>query len=159
MSFANIEYSSANKVEVRQSRRRTLMKKVVVALAASAVVSACASSQQQVDLHAPALNSWVGAPVEEFLDMHGTPTTVIDKVNYQIYRFDACKTKRINHSSKRCEPTTSPHEQKRCETYYKYWYTVTYACTYELVVVESVINDWSMNGNNCKMVTVSYRPS
>ena len=26
------------------------------------------------------------------------------------------------------------------------------------VVVEDVIEDWSMDGNNCKMMTVGYRP-
>jgi len=74
--------------------------------------------------------------------MQGTPTAVIDKVNHQIYRFDACKTKRITESGKRCEPTTIPREQKRCQSVQNYSYTVTYACTYGLVVVENVIKDF-----------------
>lgn len=141
------------------------MKKVVVTLAASAVVSGCATSQQQIDLHAPALNSWVGAPIEEFLNMHGTPTTVIDKDNYQIYRFDASKTKSVTHKGEHCQPTNfnEPIDDygrpAACSTLERHWYTVTYACTYGLVVVENVIRDWGMNGNNCKMVTVSYRHS
>ncbi len=134
------------------------MKKVVLALAASAVVSGCASSKQQIASHAPALTSWVGASIEEFLDMHGSPTVVIDKVNHQIYRFDARKTQTYVKWGKSCDSTTSPRGQKRCKDVVLHAHTTTFKCTYELVVVENVINDWSMNGNNCRMVAVSHRP-
>ncbi len=134
------------------------MNRVVGILAASAVVSGCATSQQQIDSHAPALNSWVGAPIEEFLDMQGTPTTVIDKVNYQIYKFDARKTRRYVKWGKHCDQTTNPL-QKHCEDVVLHTHITTFKCTYELVVVENVINDWSMNGNNCRMIAVSHRTS
>jgi len=134
------------------------MRKVVIALAASAVVSGCATSQQQIDSHEPALDSWVGAPIEEFLDMQGAPTTVIDRVDYQIYVFDARKSRPYCKSVRQCDPT-EPYEQERCYYVAVHTHTTTFKCTYELLVAENVINDWRMNGNNCRMITVSYRSS
>jgi len=134
------------------------MWKFVVALAASAVVSGCATSQQQIDSHAPALNSWVGAPIEEFLEMQGAPTTVVERVNYQIYKFDARKTKIHSKRKQQCQPA-SPIEQERCWDVVVPAHTTTFHCRYELLVAENVINDWRMNGNYCRMMTVSYRPS
>ena len=141
------------------------MEKIVVVLAACAVVSGCATSQQQIDSHAPAMNSWVGAPIDEFLDMQGTPRAVVDKDNYQIYKFGTSKTKRITETGSHCQPTSNFNEPindygepERCRTVEHYRYTITYWCTYGLVVVEDVIRDWGMDGNNCKMITVYGRP-
>ncbi len=140
------------------------MEKIVVVLAVFAVASGCATSQQQINSHAPAMNSWMGAPVEEFLDMQGAPTAVVEKDNYQIYRFDASKTRRVTHTHENCRPTNfnEPIDDygrpAGCSTGESHWYTVTYACTYGLIVVEDVITDWIMNGNNCKMMAVYARP-
>ena len=140
------------------------MEKIVVVFALCALASGCATSQQQIDSHTPAMNSWVGAPIEEFLGMQGAPTAVVEMDNYQIYRFDASKTRRVNHTGESCNPTNfnEPIDDygrpAGCRTVERHWYTVTYACTYGLVVVEDVITDWSMNGNNCKMMTVYARP-
>ncbi len=179
LPLTNNEYSSAHKVEARQSTRRTLMRKVVVALTASAVVSGCANSQQQVDSHAPALNSWVGAPIEEFLDVQGTPTTVIDNVDYQIYKFVAWKRKHYFASESNCSPGLegsppgsegapgtygAPGSPSRglapvgCGSTQRYTHTTTFNCTYELLVADNVINDWRMSGNYCRMMAVSHRP-
>lgn len=133
------------------------MCKVVVALLVSAVVSGCATSQQQIDSHAPALNSWMGAPIEAFLDRQGAPTTVVETADYQIYRFGAWKTKRHVKWGRSCGPT-SPYEEESCRDVVLHAHATTFNCTYDLLVVESVINDWRMNGNYCRMVTVSYRP-
>ena len=152
-------------VKTQQSSKRTLICKVVVALATSVVVSGCATSQQQIDSHAPALNSWVGAPIEEFLDMQGPPTTVVHRVDYQIYTFDAIKTKRTVKWATSCGPTssyggpTSQHEPQSCQDSVEHAHATTFTCRYELLVAENVINDWRMNGNNCRMVTVIARPS
>lgn len=141
------------------------MEKIVVFLAACAVVSGCATSQQQIDSHASAMNSWVGAPIEEFLNMQGTPRAVVDKDNYQVYKFGTSKAKRITKTTSSCQPTANFNEPindygelERCRTVEHHWYTITYWCTYGLVVVEDVIRDWRMNGNNCKMMTVYGRP-
>ena len=141
------------------------MEKIVAVLAAFAVVSGCATSQQQIDSHAPAMNSWVGAPIEEFLDMQGTPKAVVDKDNYQSYWFHAAKTKRVMETGKNCQPTSNFNEPindygqlETCRTTVHNSYKITYACTYWLVVVEDVIRDWGMDGNNCKMMTVYARP-
>ena len=140
------------------------MKKIVVVLSVYAIASGCATSQQQIDSHAPAMNSWIGAPIEEFLDMQGAPTAVVEEDNYQIYRFDASKTRVGTLTSEHCtqtnfnEPVNDYGEPAGCTTGERPWYTVTYACTYGLIVVEDVIADWSMEGNNCKMITVFNRP-
>ncbi len=140
------------------------MEKIVVIFALCAVASGCATSQQQIDSHAPAMNSWLGAPIEEFLDMQGISTAVVEKDNYQIYRFYASKTKRVTDTSRNCQPTNfnEPIDDygrpAACSTVERHWYTATYACTYGLVVVEDVIIYWSMNGNNCRMITVHGRP-
>ena len=139
------------------------MEKIVVIFAVCAVASGCATSQQQIDSHAPAMNSWMGAPIKEFLDMQGTPTAVVEKDNYQIYRFDASKTKPVTLTTKNCRPTNlnEPIDDygrpAACSTGERPWYKATFACTYGLVVVEDVITDWSMNGNNCRMITVHGR--
>ncbi|MDJ0911323.1 MAG: hypothetical protein QNI99_19220 [Woeseiaceae bacterium] len=110
------------------------------------------------------MNSWIGAPIEEFLDMQGTPTAVVAEEDHQIYRFDASKTNRVTITSEHCqqtnfnEPIDEYGRPGGCSTSERPWYTVTYACTYGLVVVEDVITDWSMNGNNCRMITVHGRP-
>ena len=140
------------------------MEKIFIVFAVCAVAFGCATSQQQIDLHAPAMNTWVGAPIEEFLDMQGTPTAVIEKDNYQIYRFNTSKTKRVTDTSRNCQPTNfnEPIDDygrpAACRTVERHLYTVTYACAYGLVVVEDVITYWSMVGNNCKMMTVHARP-
>ena len=140
------------------------MKKFVLLFAVSAVVSGCATSQQQINSHAPAMNSWMGAPIQEFLDTQGAPTAVVEEDNYQVYRFDASRTRTVTHTNKSCqqtnfnEPIDDYGRPAGCSTSESHWYSVTYACTYGLTVVEDVITDWSMDGNNCKMMTVSHRP-
>ena len=140
------------------------MEKIIVVLAVCSVASGCATSQQQIASHAPAMDSWMGAPIGEFLDVQGIPTAVVEKDNYQIYRFYASKTKRIVDTGRSCQPTNFNEpindygEPANCRTVNRHWYTWTYACTYGLVVVEDVIIYWSMNGNNCRMITVHSRP-
>lgn len=141
------------------------MKKIVIVMAAFAVVSGCATSQQQIDSHAPAMNSWLGAPIEEFFDLQGAPRAVIDKDNYRVYKFGTSKAKRITEKGSHCAPTSNFNEPindygqpERCTTIERYRYTITYWCTYGLVVVEDVIMDWRMGGNNCKTITVYGRP-
>ena len=140
------------------------MKKIAVVFTICAVTSGCATSQHQIDSHAPAMNSWVGAPIEEFLDMQGSPTAVVQEDNYQVYRFDASKTNNVTLTGGSCQPSNFNEpideygRQGGCSTSERPWYTVTYECTYGLVVVEDVITDWSMNGNNCRMITVHGRP-
>ncbi len=140
------------------------MNRIVGILAASAVFSGCATEQQQIDSHAPALNSWVGAPIEEYLDIHGIPTALSDRRlvvtsrgNHQIYRFEARKTSRYIDWGKSCSQTTYPGEQPNCIDVINHVHTTTFECTYELVVVENFIKDWSMNGNDCQMIAVSHR--
>lgn len=140
------------------------MWKLVVTLAASAVMAGCATEQQQIDAHASALNSWVGAPIDEFLYMQGAPTTVIERADYQIYKFVAWKRRHNFTKEYGCSPPppgseSSGNEPGRCSYTDRYTHTVTFSCVYELLVAENVINDWRMNGNNCRMITVSYRPS
>ena len=140
------------------------MNRIVGVLAAGAVIAGCATAQQQIDSHAPALNSWVGAPIDEFVVMQGSPTAVVQENNYQIYRFDAAKTKSVTHTNKSCQPTNfnEPIDDYGrpggCTTSESPWYSVTYTCTYGLVVVDDVILDWSMNGNNCRMMTIDSHP-
>ena len=134
------------------------MKKIVVLLAVSAIVAGCATAQQQIDSQAPVMNSWVGASIDEFVAMQGTPTKVVDKVDYQIFIFDARKAKTRTETQRSCEPTTEIDEPQRCQTDERYLYTVTFRCTYGLVVVETIITDWQMEGNNCEMITVNQRP-
>ena len=148
----------------QQLMRKTLMKKLVVFLAASAVVSGCATSRQQIESHAPALNSWVGAPIEEFVDMQGAPTAVEEKDDYQLYRFDAYKRRSVTHTNKSCAPTNfnEPIDDygrpAACSTAERHWYTATFTCRYGLAVVEDVIRGWNMIGNNCRMMTIQNRP-
>lgn len=140
------------------------MKKLVLVLVASVWVSGCATSQQQIDSHAPAMSSWMGAPIDEFLAVQGAPTTVVQEAEYRVFRFDASKTKHVGISTGSCQPTNfnEPIDEygrpASCSSGERPWYSVTYACTYELVVTGEVITDWRMNGNNCKMVTVHERP-
>lgn len=136
------------------------MRKIVVVLAAGAAVYGCATSQRQIDSHTPAFDSWVGAPIEEFLDTQGTPTTVIERVEYQIYRFDAQKSRIYTQRSADCQPVNprEPYRPRQCSTTERRVKTATFTCRYELLVADSVINDWRMDGNNCKMVTVDFRP-
>lgn len=139
------------------------MNRIFGTLIAVVVISGCATSQQQIDSHAPALNSWVGAPIAEFVAVQGTPTAVVEEGNYQIYEFDTSKTKNVSHTGEHCQPTNfnEPIDEYGrpggCRTVQSHWYTVTFSCTYGLVVLEDVITDWSMDGNNCRMVTVHGR--
>ena len=165
ISLTNTECSSAHQVEVHSSPRKTLMNRIVGILAASAVVSGCATSQQQIDSHAPAMNSWVGAPIEEFLDRQGPPRAVVDKDNYQVYKFGTAKAKIFVEMGEHCAPTANFNEPindygelEICSTVQGQSHTITYWCTYGLIVVEDVIRDWRMDGNNCKMITVYGRP-
>ena len=177
--MTNIESSSAYTVAAQQSTRRTLMRKVVVALAAGALVFGCATSQRQIDSHEPALNSWVGAPIGEFLDLQGAPRTVIERTDYQIYKFVAWKRRHHFARESNCSPAPpgSPGSQGsqgapgtygwgspsrgygslRCSGTERYTHTTTFSCAYELLVADNVINDWRMNGNYCRMMTVNYR--
>lgn len=140
-----------------------ILKKLVVLFAASALVSGCATSQQQIDSHTPAMNSWIGAPIEEFLDMQGAPTAVVEKDSYQLYRFDAFKTRVVNHTSTSCNPTNfnEPIDDygrlASCTTSERHWYTATFTCRYGLAVVEDVIVNWNMIGNSCRMMTIHNR--
>jgi len=141
------------------------MEKIIVVLAACAVVSGCATSQQQIDSHARAMNSWVGAPIEEFFGMQGAPRAVVDKDDYQVYKFGTSKAKIFVDWGKHCgppanfnEPINDYGELERCSYFERHRHTTTFWCTYGLVVVEDVIRDWRMDGNNCKMITVYGRP-
>ena len=141
------------------------MEKIVVVLAACAVVSGCATSQQQIDSHASAMNSWVGAPIEEFLDMQGAPRAVVDHDNYQIYKFGNSKAKIFVETSEQCgppsnfnEPINDYGELETCQFVQGESHTTIYWCTYGFIVVEDIIRHWAMDGNNCKMVTVDGRP-
>ncbi len=151
------------------------MKKVVLALAACALASGCATSQQQIDSHAPALNSWIGAPLDEFLDLQGAPTTVIERADYQIYKFVAWKRRHNFARERSCSPSSgdvpgsegapgtngapgSPSRGNNCRSHERYTHTTTFTCAYELLVADNVINDWRMNGNYCRMMAVGHRP-
>ncbi len=92
--------------------------------------------------------------------MQGAPTTVIERVDYQIYRFDARKRRTYTQRWEDCQPTNprKPYEPRQCQSTERRVQTRAFTCTYELLVAENVINDWRMNGNNCRMVTVSFRP-
>lgn len=172
MPSVNIGFFSARIVKVHQFPRRRLMKKIIVILAGSAVLSGCVSSQEQMDSHAPALNSWVGSPIEEYLEMHGTPTTTIDMIDYDIYVFIARKTFNDNKRPRQSCTTVRDWNPDRvgggytistvCTTRTRSGgppYPITYGCTYGLSVVDNVIKDWNMSGSYCKMVSVTYRPS
>ena len=141
------------------------MQKLVLLFAASAVVSGCATSQQQIESHAPAMNSWIGAPIEEFLAMQGAPTAVVEKDNYQLYRFDAYKARSVTNTSESCRPTNFNEpindygQLAGCSTSESPWYTVTYTCRYGLAVVDDVIRNWNMIGNSCRMMTIRNRPT
>jgi len=140
------------------------MKNNSVALVVCVVATGCATSQQQIDSHAPALNSWVGAQINEFVEVQGAPTAVVEESKYQIHRFDTSKTKSVSHSGEHCRPTNFNEpineygQPGGCTKFESPWYSVTYSCTYGLIVLEDVITDWSMSGNNCKMMTVYSRP-
>jgi hypothetical protein len=134
------------------------MWKLVAILAASALVCGCVTKQTQIDAHAPALNSWVGAPIEEFLDTQGDPTKVIERVDYQIYVFDAHKMKRYSGDGRVCEPAM-PGEYQHCSNSRPWTRIRIFRCRYELLVAEELINDWRMSGSLCRIVTVGHRPS
>lgn len=133
------------------------MNRIVIVLVASTVFLGCATAKQQIDSHAPAMNSWLGAPIEEFLGVQGDPSDVVYGDNHQTYVFDARKTKRVVKWGQSCNQK-SPDDPQSCEDYVRHSHVSTFTCSYELVVVENVINAWSMNGNHCRMVVVNHRP-
>lgn len=140
------------------------MRKYALVVTVCALATGCATSQQQIDAHAPALNSWVGAPIEEFVGAQGNPTAVVENGNYQTYTFEASKTKDGTLTSKSCnrtnfnEPIDDYGRPAGCSSGERPWYTVTYSCEYGLDVLDDVITGWSMSGNNCKMMTIYGRP-
>ncbi len=137
------------------------MKKTLFVLTASVALFSCAIEQRQIDSHAPALDSWVGAPVIEFLELHDGPTETVAMADHLVLRFDASKTKTQSvMDTNRCEPKENQFDPGNCrKTDGGYTYTITYSCTYALLVYEGVIKEWRMDGNNCRMVTVNHRPA
>ena len=137
------------------------MKKMLFVLTASVALSGCATEQRQIDSHAPALDSWIGAPVIEFLELHDGPTETVAMADHLVLRFDASKTRTQSvMESEVCEPKGGVLNTARCEkSDGGYTYRITWACTYALLVFEGVIREWRMDGNNCRMVNVSHRPA
>ncbi len=140
------------------------MKKLVLLLVASVWVSGCATSQQQIESHSPAMNSWIGAPIEEFLDMQGAPTAVVEKDDHLLYRFDAFKQRTVTRTTGSCNPTNfnEPIDEygrpASCSSSARHWYTTTFNCRYGLAVIDDVIMNWNMIGNSCRMMTIHGRP-
>ena len=133
------------------------MKRIIPALIAATVVVGCATPKQQIESHASAMNSWLGAPIEEFVAVQGDPTHVAHGDSHHAYRFDTRKSKRVVKWGQSCNQETREDPQT-CEDYIRHTHVTTFTCSYELIVVNKVITDWSMDGNHCRMVVVNHRP-
>lgn len=128
------------------------MKAPSITLAALICLTGCATTLNPE--YQASLDSWVGAPVVEFLAHHREPDSMIDMVEYRVYVWDL--TTSSSYTSRVATNCTKPLDlgdgilyQPVCTNNDSDTYTVTSTCAWRLQVDDNIIREATLTGDSC----------
>lgn len=91
------------------------------------------------------LDSWVGAPVADFIAEHREPDSMTDMVGYRVYVWNDTRTVTGSMPSK----TICGRTAQNCTAYGGGAYSETNICSWMLRVQDNVIIEAELTGDSC----------